>query len=117
MNNLQFGKRIKKAFLITNIFLPLLLHAQISIDKYDTYLKTNNQVVFVTAKDRNTTNKYHLQAPAAPALKVKTKYIKWPIKNSKNSCTSVPLRPSNTHLNSNNISTGKKQKEKMQWWY
>ena len=36
--------------------MPLLLHAQSTIDKYENFLKANNQVVFVTATDWNTTH-------------------------------------------------------------
>ena len=36
--------------------MPLLLRAQSTIDKYDTFLKANNQVVLVTATDWHTTH-------------------------------------------------------------
>jgi L,D-peptidoglycan transpeptidase YkuD (ErfK/YbiS/YcfS/YnhG family) len=42
---------IKNTFFLFFIFLPVLLHAQNSVDRYNTYLTLSNQVVFVTATD------------------------------------------------------------------
>lgn len=53
MNKNQVYSGIKKALFCLILFIPLLLLSQVPVNKYNSYLATNNQVVFVTAPDWN----------------------------------------------------------------
>lgn len=53
MNLRKVYNTLRKMIWFSNVFIPVLLHAQIGFKKYNQVLKESNQVVFVTANNWN----------------------------------------------------------------